>query len=371
VNVRVQVERERDISEENSRERKTQESTAGPNHFGDQNRFTRLHILLLHSRLPAAFHLVSASTLELTLRVAAPDQERLIAALRPLGFERFWQEEQRLRAYVPAASWGEREREQMETQLRALEVEGPLTIRPVVEKNWNAHWEAGLAPVDAGLFLVKPTHTEAPADHEARFVLEIDPEMSFGTGHHESTRLALRLLAVAHEAGDLRGARVLDAGTGTGILAIAAARLGAARVLAFDTDARVLDNARQNLTRNGIAAESEHGGSEHGGSEHGGPVELRAGAFAEAVPDEDGFDLVLANINRGVLSELLPAFRRRLAPGGQVVLSGLLASDRLPMLDCAAACGLAPQQEANESEWWAVRLGVGARGRGSVGEKKP
>jgi ribosomal protein L11 methyltransferase len=360
VNVRVQVERERDISEENSRERKTQESTAGPNHFGDQSRFTKLHILLLHSRLPAAFRLVSASTLELTLRVAAPDQERLIAALRPLGFERFWQEEQRLRAYVPAAGWGEREREQMETQLRALEVEGPLTIRPVVEKNWNAHWEAGLAPVDAGPFLVKPTHTEAPADHEARFVLEIDPEMSFGTGHHESTRLALRLLAVAHEAGDLRGARVLDAGTGTGILAIAAARLGAARVLAFDTDARVLDNARQNLARNGIAAESEHGGSEHGG-----PVELRAGAFAEAVPDEDGFDLVLANINRGALSELLPAFRRRLAPGGQVVLSGLLASDRLPMLDCAAACGLAPQQEANESEWWAVRLGVGARGKRS------
>jgi len=353
VNVRVQVERERDISEENSRERKTQESTAGPNHFGDQNRFTKLHILLLHSRLPAAFRLVS--TLELTLRAAAPDQERLIAALRPFGFERFWQEEQRLRAYVPAAGWGEREREQMETQLRALEVEGPLTIRPVVEKNWNAHWEAGLAPVDAGPFLVKPTHTEAPADHEARFVLEIDPEMSFGTGHHESTRLALRLLAVAHEAGDLRGARVLDAGTGTGILAIAAARLGAARVLAFDTDARVLDNARQNLARNGIAAESEHGGSEHGG-----PVELRAGAFAEAVPDEDGFDLVLANINRGALSGLLPAFRRRLAPGGQVVLSGLLASDRLPMLDCAAACGLAPQQEANESEWWAVRLGVGA-----------
>ncbi|PSQ83717.1 MAG: 50S ribosomal protein L11 methyltransferase [Bacteroidetes bacterium QS_7_67_15] len=316
--------------------------------------------MLLQPRLPAAPRLVPASTLELTLRAAEPRHERLIAALRPFGFERFWQEEQRLRAYVPAAGWDEREREQMETQLRALEVEGPLTIRPVAEKNWNVHWEASLTPIDAGPFLVKPTHIDAPAGREARFVLNIDPEMSFGTGHHPSTRLALCLLAAAHEAGDLRDARVLDAGTGTGILAIAAARLGAARVLAFDADTRVLDNARQNLTRNGIAA-----GSEDGGPEDGGPVELRAGAFAEAVPDEDGFDLILANINRGALSDLLPAFRRRLAPGGKVVLAGLLASDRAPMLDRAAACGLAPREEANESEWWAVRLGVGAGERKS------
>ena len=77
------------------------------------------------------------------------------------------------------------------------------------------------------------------------------------------------------------------------------------------------------------------------------------------------------NINRGALSDLLPAFRRRLAPGGQVVLAGLLASDRAPMLDRAAACGLAPREEANEGGWWAVRLGVEARGRGSGGEKKP
>lgn len=140
------------------------------------------------------------------------------------------------------------------------------------------------------------------------------------------------------------GDRVLDAGTGTGVLAIAAVRLGAARVVAFDADARVLGNARENLARNEAADR----------------VVLRAGPLAEAVPDEDGFDLILANINRSALLDLLPAFRRKLAPGGQVVLSGLLKGDRAPIRRRAAAEGLAFREEKTEGDWWAVRLGAEA-----------
>jgi ribosomal protein L11 methyltransferase len=276
-------------------------------------------------------------TLELVLPAEQGRHARLIATLELLGFERFWQEDECLRAYVPAARWGDRAQARLEKRLAALgqeEVAGPW---PVTAKNWNAVWEERLAPVRAGPFVIAPPGTEAPPDCDPHQVLRIDPQMSFGTGHHESTRLALHLLARPAPS----NGRVLDAGTGTGVLALAAVRLGAARVVAFDADARVLENARENLARNGATAR----------------VDLRAGPLAEAAPDEDGFALILANINRSALLDLLPAFRKKLAPGGHVILSGLLKSDRAALRECAAAQGLAPQQEATEGDWWAARLG--------------
>lgn len=278
-------------------------------------------------------------TLELVLRADEQRHEFLIGALTALGFERFWQEERRLRAYTPADGWSTPRQAQVEERLRALEVEGPLVFQPVEEKNWNVFWEQGLVPVTAGPFLIKPTWADAPAGYDARFVLEIDPKMSFGTGHHASTRLALRLLADTVRGG---GERVLDAGTGTAILSIAALRLGAASALAFDTDARVQENAAENVRRNGVAEQ----------------VELRTGTLADVVP-ETGFDLILANINRNALSQMMPSFREKLTPGGRAVLGGLLLSDRAPLLKRAAACGLSLDEEQTEDEWWAVRL-VGA-----------
>lgn len=236
---------------------------------------------------------------------------------------------------MPASRWDDSLRASVEKKLRALGVEGPLTVRPVAEKNWNVVWEEGLVPVVAGPFLIKPTWAEAPDSHEARFVIEIDPKMSFGTGHHESTRLALRLLEDAVRGGE----RVLDAGTGTAVLSVAAVRLGAASVLAFDTDARVLENAAENTQRNAVASQ----------------VELRAGTLEEAIP-ETGFDLILANINRNALSKMMPSFHEKLNPGGRAVLAGLFVSDRAPLLKRAEACRLALDEEATENEWWAVRL---------------
>ena len=289
-----------------------------------------------------------ASTIELIARANEAQHESLIAVLEPQGFERFWEEERRLRAYMPMTAWKESLREQVEERLRALGVDGPIIIQPVTEKNWNAVWEERLVPVTAGPFLVKPTRTEAPDDHEARFVLEIDPKMSFGTGHHESTRLALRLLATTNR----DGARVLDAGTGTAVLAIAAVRLGAASVLAFDTDEKVLENANENIERNEVADQ----------------VDVRAGTLGEVIP-EQGFDLILANINRNALSEMLPVFREKLNPGGQIILAGLLLSDRTPLLKRAAACGLSKDEEQTENEWWAVQLIEKAEGGKEVNDE--
>ena len=280
-------------------------------------------------------------TLELVLRAREDRHEHLISELDAFGFERFWQEERRLRAYVPTARWSTSKQEQVEERLHALGVEAPIIFQPIVDKNWNVVWEDTLVPVTAGPFLVKPTWTDAPADHDARFVIEIDPKMSFGTGHHESTRLVLRLLSALGAQRQQGLGRVLDAGTGTAVLAIAAVRLGAARVIAFDTDEHVLENASENVEHNGVA----------------GQVELRAGALGDTVPEAD-FDLIFANINRNALSEMMPAFREKLAPGGSAVLAGLFLSDRAPLLKRAAACGLAMKEEQAENEWWAVRLGA-------------
>lgn len=274
-------------------------------------------------------------TVELTIPVAEERQDPLLAGLEAFGFEGFLCEEEQLKAYLPGDCWDARKRAEVEAWLQAQGISAPLEERVLEDENWNSAWEQKARPVAVGPFLITPTWMEPPAEHAEKILIEIDPKMSFGTGHHASTRLALRLLS------DLApdGARVLDAGTGTGILAIAAAKLGATEVLAFDTDAWAQKNAAENIKQNNVEAR----------------IELRMGSI-EAVP-ETGFDLILANITRDVLIELLPALAEKLRrPNGCLVLSGLLRAARPAILDAATQQQLFSLKEAGEEEWWAVAL---------------
>jgi ribosomal protein L11 methyltransferase len=275
---------------------------------------------------------MSMTTLELTIRAEEPLQEFLIAELDELGFEGYAQEETLLKAYLPVARWDDVKREQLERWLRANGVTAPVTEQVIGPQNWNEQWEETIQPVAVGGFVIKPTWTEVPAAHAGLTVLEIDPKMSFGTGYHESTRLALRLLRGRVPEGGL----VLDAGTGTGILAIAALKRGAKRVVAFDIDPWAQQNAVENFYLNGVA---DH-------------VDFRAGAI-ETVP-EAGFDLVLANINRNVLLEMVGAFAEKTRVGGGLVLAGLLRQDRDRMIEAAARAGFTRVQEDEEGAWWAA-----------------
>ena len=269
------------------------------------------------------------NTIELTLHVPDHLHEFLIAELTDLDFEGFVQEEDRLLAYVPAPRWSDVKREHVERWLLAHGTDAPLIERVVRPQNWNARWEETIRPLAVGPFLVKPTWTDVPPEHAGKILLEVDPKMSFGTGYHESTRLVLRALP------DLvrTGARVLDAGTGTGILAIAALKLGAATAVAFDVDPWAQANAVENFYLNAVAER----------------VTFRAGPID--VVDETDFDLVLANINRNALLDLLPAFAEKTKPGGRLALAGLLRQDRERMLE-AAAHAFTPVHEATEGEWW-------------------
>lgn len=271
-------------------------------------------------------------TVELVLSVPDRYHEFLIAELSDLDFESFTAEDDRLTAYAPASRWDHVAREQLERWLRMHGLSERFGERIVPEENWNARWEETIRPLAVGRFLIRPTWASTPPEHADKVLLEIDPKMSFGTGYHESTRLVLRFLPALV----LGGERVLDAGTGTGVLAIAALKLGAESAVGFDIDPWAQVNAVENALLNGV----------------GESFEVREGSL-DTVP-EDGFDLVLANINRNALLDMLPGLAAKLADGGRLVLAGLLQTDREAMREAIRGAGVALYDEATEGEWWSA-----------------
>ena len=274
-------------------------------------------------------------TREISVEAPSDLHEILLAELAALGFEAFTSDGNRLRAYrqvtlgTPAETTADSERTLVADLLARYGIAGPPACFVHEDRNWNAEWEASIRPVRVGGFLIAPEWDLSDPAFEATLI-RINPKMSFGTGHHESTRLALRLLEECVRPGDV----ILDAGTGTGILAIAAVKLGASRAVAFDTDASVEENFRENARLNGVADR----------------VAFVTGTL-EQVPPE-AVDVLVANINRNALIEYLEQFERRLSPGGVLILSGLLVSDRSTMIDTVLSRHLKLGKELVESEWW-------------------
>lgn len=207
------------------------------------------------------------------------------------------------------------------------------------DEDWARRWKRGLGPRRVGSrFVVAPTWTE-PETRPDDILIRIDPAMAFGTGEHGTTRGMLRLM----EGVRLEGARVLDVGTGSGILAVAAVGLGARSVLAVDEDPDAIENALLNVERNGAASR----------------VTLREGRVDAPFLDREGegvWDVILANVLSGVLEPLLPAFRRGLVPGGRLLLSGILEDEAERMRAAADRAGLQVEAEDEEDEWWSARF---------------
>ncbi len=216
-------------------------------------------------------------------------------------------------------------------------MEGPF---PVEATDWSARWKADLVPIVVSeRLLVRPSFVAqrpAPGQHE----LVIDPGQAFGTGGHESTLLALEAL---DGLGDrlCDAPRVLDVGTGTGILALAALRLGAASAVGLDLDPLAAEAARHNAAVNGLS-ERLHLFT--------GPIDAVA---------ELGFALVLANLLRRELLPLMDAIARRVDAGGRAVFAGLLARERSEIEAAARRVGLEPvaalqRDDANGERWVAI-----------------
>jgi len=168
------------------------------------------------------------------------------------------------------------------------------------------------------------------ASHPERCVLSIPVEMAFGTGDHPTTATCLRLLCDL----PLDGRRVLDLGCGTGILALAAKKLGARRVLALDFDPAAVAAARRNARRNGIRG-----------------VTIEQHDILSWTPDEDPFDIILANIFADVLTASFPKMKRLLAPGGLLILSGILDQSAPALLDEGQRHGFKFLQILKRGKW--------------------
>jgi ribosomal protein L11 methyltransferase len=202
-------------------------------------------------------------------------------------------------------------------------------VEEVADRDWGEAWKAGLGPVAIGRVLVRPSWIRAEPPAGAVEVV-LDPGMAFGTGTHPTT--ALCLAALSDLLGERPGASVLDVGTGSGLLAIAAHKLGAGRVRANDNDPVAVEVAGENAARNGARVELS-----------GEPLEAIDGRY----------DLVVANILANTLVELAPAVAAHLAEGGVAVVSGILVAQEDEVRAAYAAAGLAdaPASCRRDGEW--------------------
>ena len=207
-----------------------------------------------------------------------------------------------------------------------------LTAVDVEDEDWARRNQANLTAIRVGRITVAPPWDAPPGSPSPGDILiVIDPSMGFGTGHHATTRLCLELLQGTHA--PLR--RVIDVGTGSGVLAIAAWKLGAADVVAIDNDPDALINARENVERNGAA----------------GAIEVREEALSALTSAPA--DIVTANLTGAVLMTHAGALRRLVRPGGALIVSGFPPEE----LDAVvAALNVRADRTATEGEWAAARL---------------
>lgn len=273
--------------------------------------------------------------LQVTIPAADPAlQEMLIALLSTIGYEGFEQEDAALQAFIPEAQFDADALDQLLRDVPGLpepaaglpSAELPYSTTRLEERNWNEEWEKNFQPVQVEGFCAIRAHFHAPVPgviHE----LVITPKMSFGTGHHATTYMMLQTMKDL----DFQERRVLDFGTGTGVLAILAERLGAGQVLAIDNDDWSIDNASGNVAAN-----------------HCTRITVRK---SDSIPAGEPFDVILANINKHVIVSQLAVMGQQLAPEGVILLSGLLTTDIEDVENEAVRNNLTVTPKMTKGQW--------------------
>ena len=204
----------------------------------------------------------------------------------------------------------------------------------VASRNWNEEWEKGRGVINVtDRIIIKPSFKDyTPRINE--LVITLDPKMSFGTGDHQTTKICIILLEKYLKP----GVKVLDAGSGTAILSIAAAKLGADHVTAFDIDDWSYENGAENVKLNNVSD----------------IVNVRKCELYEI--EENDFDIIIANIQRNILSELASGFNLRLKKNGLLILSGLLEDEKEIILDVYLNLGFREKSFIKIDEWIGIVL---------------
>ncbi len=253
-----------------------------------------------------------------------PWREVVLSDLAVLGFDSFVETKTGLECYISEDKFS---KDMLFPLSNRKEHINNYSIETIEDKNWNAEWESNFEPVfvEDKLAIIAPFHQ---GKYKHQIVITIQPQMSFGTGHHQTTWLASKKMFELN----LNNKSVLDMGTGTGVLAILAEKLGANYVFAPDIDEWSYNNAKENISIN-----------------HCMNIEVALGD--DKLLDGKEFDVIIANINKNILIQHYPAYAKALKKGGIMLNSGFFTTDKQNLIDEAKKYGFIFESIDSKDEW--------------------
>ena len=276
---------------------------------------------------------MSAIYIEYTFTVdpLQPASEILIAELGYAGFESFIETEDGVLAYIQKEEWNEDILKDIQI-LESDEFEISHSFKEIEQVNWNEEWEKNFEPI----VIADACAVRAPfhKPFNVKYEIVIEPKMSFGTGHHETTFMMLQFILE----NTFKGKTVLDMGCGTAVLAILAEMRGASKVDAIDIDDWCVENSEENVHRN-----------------HCKYISVKLGD-ASVLPTSETYDTIIANINRNILLNDMEIYSKGLKKGGELYLSGFYKEDLPIIIECCNKLGLQFVENKEKNNWIAAKF---------------
>lgn len=264
--------------------------------------------------------------IQIKIQPRTPWVDVFIDELGDLGCDSFEETENGFNAYIPSNELKNNLIKHLKTLVKRNDLDFEFSCEEIPSKNWNEIWESSFEPIIVGNWcsILAPFHENV---YNTKYTIIIKPQMSFGTGHHETTFMMVETMKTV----DLKNKKVLDMGTGTGILAILARKLGADYVEAIDISDDAIKNCAENASINNVNLVTKLGGKEQ--------------------IKNKKYDVILANINRNILLDQMSLYSEKLNTNGNLLLSGFLASDEEIILTSANQNNLHLVHKKNKENW--------------------